>query len=120
MEMKADIESGASETMQFHKIYIQRHENVRFVTVMVQYTSKEINSVEVGNITLHFFYNHLYIDWDLVGFLVVKSMKNLSSLRDLSKELDQTGVMLLKIFHFLFPLAFHSNFICSLPWLFNE
>ncbi|XP_022805938.1 adenylate cyclase type 5-like isoform X2 [Stylophora pistillata] len=28
MEMKADIESGASETMQFHKIYIQRHENV--------------------------------------------------------------------------------------------
>ena len=51
---------------------------------------------------------------------MVKSMKNLSSLRDLSKELDQTGVMLLKIFHFLFPLAFHSKFICSLPWLFSE
>ena len=32
MEMKADIESDRTETMQFHKIYIQRHENVRFVT----------------------------------------------------------------------------------------
>ena len=29
MEMKADIESGKNEYMQFHKIYIQRHENVR-------------------------------------------------------------------------------------------
>lgn len=28
MEMKADIESGRTETLQFHKIYIQRHENV--------------------------------------------------------------------------------------------
>jgi len=33
MEMKADIESDRTETMQFHKIYIQRHENVRFVTL---------------------------------------------------------------------------------------
>lgn len=28
MEMKEDIESGRTETVQFHKIYIQRHENV--------------------------------------------------------------------------------------------
>lgn len=33
MEMKADIESGRTETLQFHKIYIQRHENVRFVGI---------------------------------------------------------------------------------------
>lgn len=113
MEMKADIESGASETMQFHKIYIQRHENVRFVTVMVQYTSKEINSVEVRNITLHFFYNHLYIDWDLVGFLVVKSMKNLSSLRDLSKELDVAQNISFFV-SFGFPQQFYMFFAMAL------
>jgi len=32
--MKADIESGKKETVQFHKIYIQRHENVRFVFII--------------------------------------------------------------------------------------
>ena len=31
MEMKADIESSRTDTLQFHKIYIKRHENVRFV-----------------------------------------------------------------------------------------
>lgn len=34
MEMKADIAGKPQDTM-FHKIYIQRHENVRFVTRLI-------------------------------------------------------------------------------------
>ena len=35
MEMKADIESSRTDTLQFHKIYIKRHENVRFVIAVI-------------------------------------------------------------------------------------
>jgi len=35
MEMKADIAGKPKDTM-FHKIYIQRHENVRYVAPMVR------------------------------------------------------------------------------------
>lgn len=47
MEMKADIESGKTETAeQFHKIYIQRHENVRFVTLSTKLAWETMNNQE--------------------------------------------------------------------------
>ena len=52
MEMKEDIESGRTETVQFHKIYIQRHENVRFVVIHV-YTCCKNNKNSLVTVFSH-------------------------------------------------------------------
>lgn len=73
MEMKADI-NAKKEDMMFHKIYIQKHDNVRSArtlglttVIMSRYLSPQTQNT--GFISFHFFKQHFICDSAIKTFI---------------------------------------------------
>ncbi|KAK3737562.1 hypothetical protein QZH41_017759 [Actinostola sp. cb2023] len=83
MEMKDDIESGQSENMQFHKIYIQRHENVSILFADIEGFTVLSSMCTAQNLIKTL--NELYARFDQLAVVLPESDANQGRVKGLVK-----------------------------------